>query len=122
VAGVGGRRPDRRGHVGLDLACGQRPVVDPDLVDSAREVFAPYGVATDPERERRSNDGAAASLAADLHAIDVEPQGGAVVRCREVRPGVRWKAGGAGRRHVRAAPVHIRGRVGCVVIRVEGIS
>src|SRR5580765_8440652 len=53
-----------------------------------RKYSPPYGVAADAERARRGDDGAGMRLAGDLGAIDVEPQGGTVVRRGKVTPGV----------------------------------
>ena len=85
---IRGRRAQRRDHIGLELARGERPVVDAHFIDPAGEELAPDAVAADPQRAGRRQQRAADGAAADLHPVDVQAQGRVVVGRREMRPGV----------------------------------
>src|SRR5207248_6896658 len=100
---------DRRVHVGLDLGGGQGVVVDADLVDQPGEVLAPHRVAADPQRVGGGGDAAGLRRAADLGAVDVQEEGGAVVGGGQVAPGVQRQHRGAGRADVGAAAVDVAG-------------
>ena len=79
----------------MDLARAQRAVVDPDLVDQAREPLRPDRVAAYPERAGRGCDQAGREEASDLASVDVETEGDGVVGRGQVRPRVEWEAGRA---------------------------
>src|SRR4029079_11011761 len=87
---------DPGAQVGLDVGLGEGAVVDADLVDEAGEVLAVGVVAADPQGVVGGLDGAGGGAGGDLGAVDVEPQGGAVVGEGDVGP----RVGGVG---VRAA-------------------
>ena len=94
--GGGGRRAaaDRRVAVRDDLRSRESAVVGADVVDQAVEGLAPDVVAADGQRPGADRDATRARGGGDQRAVDVEPLGGAVVRRREMAPGVEGQPGG----------------------------
>ena len=72
-------RADRPRDVRRHLGGGERPVVDPQLVEPPGEPLAPDVVAAEPQRARRDRERPADRGRRDLHAADVLAQRGAVI-------------------------------------------
>src|SRR5262245_38365424 len=62
-------------HVSLDFALRQGTVVDPDVIDSASEVFAPDRVAAHTQGAAGAGDAARYRFASYLGAVDIQPEG-----------------------------------------------
>ena len=85
-AGLLRRISDPRTHVSEDLAFGERTVVDPYLVDHAREPLAPELGSAYSQRTARDRDPSGSRFRQDLGAVAVEADVAPVERDGEVRP------------------------------------
>jgi hypothetical protein len=79
---------DGSAHVGLQLGGRQSPAVDANVVELPAEPLGPDRVAAEAKRAGRSGDAAGVRAGAGERAVHVEADGRAVVRRREMGPGV----------------------------------
>ena len=95
--GIGGRRcaTHRRIHVGLDFGLTESTVVHSHLVKTPGKILAPDTVAADAQRARGSEDRSSHRLAGHQRTVDVNAQGRAVMRGRQMRPGVERQGRGS---------------------------
>ena len=72
----------------MNLSGRQGPVVHAHFIDGACKVFAPVGIAANPQRVAGHSQDACHGFAANLHTVHIQAQRRAVPRSRQMGPGV----------------------------------